>query len=966
MSRSVTFNGITQFRPGGLTKINANALAQIGLATNGIVGLIGEANGGSAEPGVVVTLDDPALAEEFFESGDLADAVRVAFDPADDPRIPGGAFRVKAVVVNSNTQSTLELRSKVPPVYGALSTGPGGGSTGSDTAAAASTTTQINLTTGGLVSSAEVGNHIRIGQETREIISNTASAVVVATAFSQAPATGTPVSIYAMQDWVSSYSAGGPTVTVAQGGLTVNAHVGNYLRWGSEVRQITANTATVVTLASAFVGSPIAGNIVEFLTPAWEYTSSIYGARANRIQQEFEPGAAAGSAWTTLLDDENPQTSEDLGAASWLNIEYVGQAARTLQVSGTTDGAGSATQIVDSGATFPTPNGLAGYALYVSGGALTVPNLRLIASNTATTIDVTNAFTSPGAPGAGASYEARTGQIHTATLAAGSSFGCTLEATLDLALNELVGMVIAIVSGTGSGQRRVIRSNAAGASSAVTVDKAWITTPDNTSVYELRYVTDAVASITGAQGVATGFSTMVAVNGVSLASDLNISFSQDQTLQELANAINQYADYQATIPGNINPLSLINDFDHDIGSWRVNIQNDVGADPTAPYPPTSPATPWPNHFRKDAATIISDINAKNSWSTVDRATGVAAQLGVGSGRAEFTGGAVGISGDAFQYMSGGARGTSTNSDWQSAFDELIKTRVNHLVPLIAEDLSNQGYSSTATFASVAAQLESHVGLCRGVEKNECGGYMGMKGTRTQLLTQAANFGDIDVALTGQRLTVLNVAGTLTEMDEWVSAVAAAGMRAGMPEVGEPLTWKYVNTTSLDQDPSWDPADRTDANALIAGGILFMENIEGKGVRWVRDLTTWTRDDNLAYSEGSVRDIVRFTAYGLRTFLEDRFTGVKLGGATAASSTQPKPTANAATIKEAVAEYLELLRSENIIVDSTDTQGNVINAYHNIRVTISGDIARIRVEIFPAVGINFQLTEIFLQLPTQVA
>jgi hypothetical protein len=409
---------------------------------------------------------------------------------------------------------------------------------------------------------------------------------------------------------------------------------------------------------------------------------------------------------------------------------------------------------------------------------------------------------------------------------------------------------------------------------------------------------------------------------------------------------------------------LINDFDHDLGSWRVNIQNDRAADPTALFPPVSPSIAWANHFRKDAATVVADINEKNAFSTVARSTGVAAQLGPGAGRAEFTGGAVGTTGDVFLYMSGAARGASSNSDWQSAFDEMLKTRVNHLVPLISADLTD--YSSTATFASVAAQLEAHVGACRGIEKNECGGYVGMEGTRTQLITQAATFGDIDVALTGQKLTVLNAAGTLTELPEWVSAVAAAGMRAGMPEVGEPLTWKFVGTTTLTQDSSWDPADRTDANALIQGGVLFMENIEGKGVRWVRDLTTWTRDDNLAFSEGSVRDIVRFTAYGLRTFLEDRFTGIKLGGATAASSTQPKPTANAATIKEGVAEYLEQLRSENIIVDSSDAAGNIIHAYHNIRVTISGDVARIRVEIFPAVGINFQLTEIFLQLPTQVA
>jgi len=968
MSRSVTFNGITQFRPGGLTKINANALAQIGLATNGVVGLIGEANSGTAVPGGVVTLDDPALAQEFFGSGPLADAVRVAFEPADDPRIPGGAFRVKAVVTNANTQSSLALRGKVPPVYGALSTGFGGLTTGLDTAAALSTILLINLTTGNLVPNAEVGNHIRIGQETREITVNTAGAVTVATAFSQAPAAGTPVSIFSMHDWVSVYDAPTATVTVDQGGLTVNAHVGNFLRLGTEVREITANAAGTVTLLTGFTAIPIAGQIVEFLTPAWAYTSKIYGTQANRIQQEFEPGAVFGSAWSTALDEENPQTSEDLGAASWLDVEYVGQILRTVQVSGADDGSSALTTTIGDVAGF-TGLTLDNYFAHVAvSGAFDVANLRKIANNTNDLVTVAIDFkTAAGgaiSPPITAAYEVRTGQVHTGTLAAGSTFGCTLEAAISVGLTELRGMVIAIVGGVGTGQRRVIRSNTDGISSVLVVDKAWITPPDATSVYEIRYVTAANASITGAQGISTGFSTRIAVNGAAEGADLAIVFTSNQTLQELVNAINQNTDYLASIPGNISATALINDFDHDIGSWRVNIQNDKAADATAPFPPTSPAAPWANHFRKDAATVIASINSKSTWSTAARSTGVAAQLGVGAGRAEFTGGAVGTVGDAFLYMAGAARGASSNTTWQNAFDALLKTRVNHVVPLISADLTE--YSSTATFASVAAQLASHVGLARGVEKNERGGYIGMAGTRAQLLAQAATFGDIDVALTSQKLTVLNVVGTLTQMDEWVSAVAAAGMRAGMSEVGEPLTWKYVKTTALVQDASWDPADRTDANALIAGGVLFMENIEGKGVRWVRDLTTWTRDDNLAFSEGSVRDVVRYTAYGLRTFLEDRFTGVKLGSAVAASSTQPRPTANAASIKESVAEYLELLRSENIIVDSNDASGNIINAYHNIRVTISGDIARVRVEIFPTVGLNFQMTDLFLQLPTQVA
>jgi hypothetical protein len=185
------------------------------------------------------------------------------------------------------------------------------------------------------------------------------------------------------------------------------------------------------------------------------------------------------------------------------------------------------------------------------------------------------------------------------------------------------------------------------------------------------------------------------------------------------------------------------------------------------------------------------------------------------------------------------------------------------------------------------------------------------------------------------------------------AVMAASMRSGVQEVAEPLTHKLVRSSGMTQDATWDPGDLTDANEMIINGVLFTETIDGVGTRWVRDLTTWVADDNLAYSEGSIRDAVRFVAYGLRTTLVERFTGKKAAPSTIAN------------VKDAAATFLELTRQDDIIVDSTDpTTGSTIKAYHNLKVTSSGDTVRINVGIFPVPGINFQLTDIYLQLPTQ--
>ncbi len=950
MSRSVTFNGITQFKPGGISKTDVSALANIGLASNGIIGLIGEADGGV--PQTAITIDDPALAKETFTSGPLADAIRIAFEPSGDPRIPGGAFRVICVKVNdtSGTQSSRIFYSKIPPVLGA--------NTGTDTTGGGSTTTVINVAGGGLTVNAEVGNHLVIGSEAREIISNAAAAITVSPGFSIAPATGLAVAIRAMQDYVAA-PLNNLTITVANGGMTIDAFIGNTVRIGTEERTITDNTATTIVVGVAFTSTTL-GQIVEVLAPSFTLTSRDYGVHNNRIKQEFEAGSSKGHSWTTNLDTAT-QTNDDIGAKSFLEVEYVGATLRVLRFAGLTDGAGSNTTVIDASAGL-TINAETGFIVYADdAGTLDVDNIRKIASNTASDIVVTNAFTNLAdaatAPGVGTNIEIRTGQIHTGTLTAVATANtCTLETTIDVALNELDGMIIAITAGTGVGQRRVIASNTAGNSSTVTVEKAWVTQPDATSVYALRYTTDANVTITGAQGASTSLTSRVAVNGAVAAGDLSLTFAQNETIQELVNRINQNTDYSAAVPGGVDTLALVSDFDFGHTAYRVEVRNDKGSEtvPSARIASTtSPQVTWLNNFRKDNQQVVDSFTDNNELVTAVKST--SAGLGIGSDAPEYTGGVVGTVVDTFVFLSGGVRGTSVNQDWQDAFDLLLQSRVNHVVPLITDDLSGQGFGSTATFSSVMAQFQSFLSDANGIEKNECGGYVGMDATLANLILEANNFQDKHVQLCGQKTTWLNVDSNLTEMDEWATAVAAAGMRAGAEEVGEPLTWKYIKTSTLTQDSGWDPLDRTNANSAIENGILFAETVEGKGFRWVRDLTTWTRDDNLARAEGSVVDVTRYIAYGLRTHLEDEFTGVKA-----------KPV-NATAMKAAAELWLEEARTDNIIVDSTDLDtSEVLYAFNNIRVKISGDVATLRGNYFPAVGINFELLDLHVQLPTQSA
>lgn len=879
MARSVTFNGITMYKPGGITKIDASELNRAGLSSNGVIGLLGESDGG-IEPGTLVAIDDPALGSSAFRSGPLADAINLAFDPSDDERVPAGAFRCYCVRVNKTgaSRASVTLYQKVAEY----------------TTAAGSTQTNIVFAASTFTADEHNGSVARLG----------------------------------------TYTAG---------------------EWsGIEDADITDTTTTDLVLASpGFAVAPASGVTVHILAEMCTIYSTEYSTAANGVQLEYEPGASSGQAWTTSFEGSS-QISDDIGGKSFLDIEYVGNNQAVVEASGVCT-AGAASTFDDSGAAW-TPSAFVDYYAFVDdAGALATDNIRKISANTATQVTVTNGWT--GTPDTSTNYEIRRGVIDSGAVVDGSSSTVTLPADMDFALNELAGLVMVIKNASGVVQEmRTITSNTAGVSSVVTVDYAFTTapqgtgsTPVGTDTYEIRYTTAATVSITGASGVATALSSSVAVDGGSAAADLAITFSANQTITELVNEINGNSSYTAYVPNGINgDTSLAKYLDFDQGSTAVGIRNSRDAVSTPPNSTYNIPVPWENHFRQDLNEFVNSITNTSELVTIERSTSAA--TGAGRGRPEFTGGSAGNAGDVFKYLTGGTRGTSTNSDWQDAFDLLLQVRCNHVVPLISEDLVNQGYTSSATFASVAAQLASHVSLAAGIEKSERGGYIGMKGTRTELINQANAFNAADVQLTGQRLTRLNALDTLAELDEWSSAVCAAGMRSGVAEVGDPLTWKYFRTTELNQDSSWEPLDKTDANLLIKNGVFFAETIRGKGTRWVRDLTTWVKDDNLAYSAGSTRDAVRFVAYGLRTWLEDKFTGVKARPATATA------------VKEQTAAYLELARGDNIIVDSEDDEGNFVYAFHNIRVGISGNIATIRVQIFPAVGIDFQLTTIHLQLP----
>lgn len=103
---NVSFNGAQIINPGAYSKIDASELvpSSKGLAT--VVAILGDATGG--QPGVPLFFRSGASAKAVLRSGNLLDAIRFAYDPANDGST-GGADLVIAIRTDPATQSTLSL-----------------------------------------------------------------------------------------------------------------------------------------------------------------------------------------------------------------------------------------------------------------------------------------------------------------------------------------------------------------------------------------------------------------------------------------------------------------------------------------------------------------------------------------------------------------------------------------------------------------------------------------------------------------------------------------------------------------------------------------------------------------------------------------------------------------------------------------------------------------------------------------
>lgn len=363
---------------------------------------------------------------------------------------------------------------------------------------------------------------------------------------------------------------------------------------------------------------------------------------------------------------------------------------------------------------------------------------------------------------------------------------------------------------------------------------------------------------------------------------------------------------------------------------RLNVLDGFTADALAPdaasllvadadHAPAVSLMGAPGEFYADLRAVITAINQGSQFLSAARAVGASL---------------VPANTASPVYLAGGSEGTPTITQWQQGFRLLKGRRVNTIVPLTRDP-------------AVHALLLAHLIERAGPLRSEANGYIGVatsegrSDTLSNIRSAITQINSRHVSAIVQEVQRFGVDdGIATWFAPHFLAALAAGMQAGSA-IGEPLTKKIIFALDIRQNVGWTVED--DKDTLIDSGAMLAEKVDGRGIRWVRSITTHLQNNNLVFTEMSANESANQAVYDLRNALDE-----KIGDRALASSV--------GVIKGLATDALGRLKTDEIIADWKP---------RTLTVEQIADVFPVSVEIAPVVPINFIPITVHL-VPLRVA
>lgn len=222
---------------------------------------------------------------------------------------------------------------------------------------------------------------------------------------------------------------------------------------------------------------------------------------------------------------------------------------------------------------------------------------------------------------------------------------------------------------------------------------------------------------------------------------------------------------------------------------------------------------------------------------------------------------------ALQYLSGGAKGATTDALFNAAVDALELCRGNFLVPLFSRDATGDiasnltDASSTYTIANVHSYSRSHVlKMSTFKRKRNRQALLSIRASFTVAKNTAANIASPRCVMTFQDVKDTGANGVV-QFQPWMGAVKAASMQAA--GFYRPIVRKGIAISgSLQAAGDFNDQNDSQVEAALQAGLLPIRQSETGGFYWVSDQTTYGKDSNFVHNSLQavyVADTIALTA-----------------------------------------------------------------------------------------------------------
>lgn len=926
MATQISFDGRTTSTPGSYTTVDASGLASVGLGATGIVALIGEAVGG--EPLKALRISNPGKVPRTFRSGDLLEAGTFAFDPSGDEDIKGGAQEIVFVKVNQATRAGTVLLNGSGPVLDV---------TAQDWGAH---TNQISLT---VAAGSVIGKAITVTDTSTgavELFDNVGGGGAFSLLYTPgADGAATMVATLASGVLSAGFAFSGTGLDAeyagSKGGIAgldsdKAANVGS----GNTVTIVSDNIADTTQNAVIYGVDSVSGLAVSE-SLALNGTTPVVGAVTwASVHGVWLDGVATGAL--TLTDTTTTTTLFSLAAAERTQGVYMFGSFQVVEVDNTTltlvgsaatvqtvlvygrNVAGTATsEVVTLTGTTPVVTSTVwsevsvlaiGYVeaaveLTLSGSLWNEGDTVSVVSNSAA--DLTQTVTVYGLDNGGAA-QTEVLTLNGTTPVAGAAtwsavYAAVLSAVTAGTVIEVRGSTESLVAlswdGTADlnqGLRPVDNVAVSGTTVQVTDDSVdargmLIIGLDAGGAPQVAYVAPTGGTVTPAE-------TWSEITGLALS-----HMSAPVTVDIVGEAFD-------LAPGSYPTVSTAAAYVNALGGWTMAVTPGSGSLGMTDLDPIAATTVIGAALSAggDLAALIDTINNQSQIVTVAASAGAD---GVPDNTAAPT------------FLTGGSEGATTFADWQAALDLLRTEFVNTIVPLTSDSAVHAAANAHAKFMAGPGRKERDVCL----------------GTASGVTFEAAKALAVELnsrhcRLAFQDIERFNTSGVRQQWPPYFTAVLAAGMQAAA-EPAEPLTFKFAEVLDVIGHSSYNLVD--DSDEIIDSGLLALDKVQGTGFRWLRNVTTYLIDDNLAYVEASSNQAVNITTFDLRVALEEAVGKKGFAG-----------TINAAKTL-AIAKLNEK-------VDDT-----VITQWRNLSLSFDSDQLEVDVEIAPVGPVNFVKTTLHL-------